>query len=132
MVLVYEFVDKSLPTQAVEIADPLDLLIDIGQRLGQFKSELLQTALLGHIIDVRIHLHLFDIKSVEQKKDQILLDFGTVPFTTLLGAGNLDGDHRCRRILWTNPEIDGADRRSLCLLYTSPSPRDGLLSRMPS
>src|SRR5664279_279021 len=25
-----------------------------------------------------------------------------------------------------------ARRRSLCLLYTSPSPRDGLLSRMPS
>ena len=25
-------------------------------------------------------------------------------------------------VLWTNP----------CLLYTSPSPRDGLLSRMPS
>mgnify|MGYP003378567279 CR=1 FL=1 len=25
-----------------------------------------------------------------------------------------------------------ADRPELCLLYTSPSPRDGLLSRMPS
>ena len=24
------------------------------------------------------------------------------------------------------------ERRSTCLLYTSPSPRDGLLSRMPS
>ena len=28
--------------------------------------------------------------------------------------------------------IFGLDRFSLCLLYTSPSPRDGLLSRMPS
>ena len=28
-------------------------------------------------------------------------------------------------------EVD-AQRRTLCLLYTSPSPRDGLLSRMPS
>ena len=26
----------------------------------------------------------------------------------------------------------GNDRYSTCLLYTSPSPRDGLLSRMPS
>ena len=26
----------------------------------------------------------------------------------------------------------GADRYIICLLYTSPSPRDGLLSRMPS
>ena len=27
---------------------------------------------------------------------------------------------------------NSADQYSLCLLYTSPSPRDGLLSRMPS
>ena len=29
-------------------------------------------------------------------------------------------------------EMDYPSRRSTCLLYTSPSPRDGLLSRMPS
>ena len=28
--------------------------------------------------------------------------------------------------------VDAADLRVACLLYTSPSPRDGLLSRMPS
>src|SRR5664279_6150941 len=28
--------------------------------------------------------------------------------------------------------VDILDRHDLCLLYTSPSPRDGLLSRMPS
>ena len=28
--------------------------------------------------------------------------------------------------------IDTAAARGFCLLYTSPSPRDGLLSRMPS
>ena len=28
--------------------------------------------------------------------------------------------------------VHSADRRLICLLYTSPSPRDGLLSRMPS
>ena len=27
---------------------------------------------------------------------------------------------------------EGIDRSTSCLLYTSPSPRDGLLSRMPS
>ena len=27
---------------------------------------------------------------------------------------------------------DGYDQENSCLLYTSPSPRDGLLSRMPS
>ena len=29
-------------------------------------------------------------------------------------------------------DLDGKGRASICLLYTSPSPRDGLLSRMPS
>ena len=29
-------------------------------------------------------------------------------------------------------EMDKENMRSCCLLYTSPSPRDGLLSRMPS
>ena len=28
--------------------------------------------------------------------------------------------------------LGGCGRRDICLLYTSPSPRDGLLSRMPS
>ena len=28
--------------------------------------------------------------------------------------------------------VDNADQLLVCLLYTSPSPRDGLLSRMPS
>ena len=32
----------------------------------------------------------------------------------------------------TEGEADGDDRVVACLLYTSPSPRDGLLSRMPS
>ena len=29
-------------------------------------------------------------------------------------------------------ELDSGERDRICLLYTSPSPRDGLLSRMPS
>ena len=33
---------------------------------------------------------------------------------------------RCARVL------DRLAQREICLLYTSPSPRDGLLSRMPS
>ena len=28
--------------------------------------------------------------------------------------------------------VNDAERNAICLLYTSPSPRDGLLSRMPS
>ena len=33
---------------------------------------------------------------------------------------------------WNAGHIAGAIHIPLCLLYTSPSPRDGLLSRMPS
>ena len=34
--------------------------------------------------------------------------------------------------VWPTIRVDEALRDSICLLYTSPSPRDGLLSRMPS
>ena len=34
--------------------------------------------------------------------------------------------------LVVSPFKDGSDLNYSCLLYTSPSPRDGLLSRMPS
>ena len=34
--------------------------------------------------------------------------------------------------LWTESERNAIDIYTVCLLYTSPSPRDGLLSRMPS
>ena len=42
-----------------------------------------------------------------------------------------------QRIESVNPHINAlpcllSDRALTCLLYTSPSPRDGLLSRMPS
>ena len=34
--------------------------------------------------------------------------------------------------LASKEEVDILNKRISCLLYTSPSPRDGLLSRMPS
>ena len=37
-----------------------------------------------------------------------------------------------RELEVTQPEVVPAATGSICLLYTSPSPRDGLLSRMPS
>ena len=47
--------------------------------------------------------------------------YGRIPFMTLMRSGWL---------LWlvASPRV----RTLPCLLYTSPSPRDGLLSRMPS
>ena len=44
----------------------------------------------------------------------------------------LKNPEACRRLMDTfNDSLDMADVLD-CLLYTSPSPRDGLLSRMPS
>ena len=47
--------------------------------------------------------------------------------TWSIDVGNLDADNKALA------EKDGlAIKNKGCLLYTSPSPRDGLLSRMPS
>ena len=71
-------------------------------------------------------------------------DFGDVEisqqladFKPLRGVyGNIDGgDVRLKHSEVERFEIDGVDVLMIhigCLLYTSPSPRDGLLSRMPS
>ena len=62
----------------------------------------------------------------------------------VLGAGGFIGSHMVKRLksegYWVRgvdlkyPEYSetAADEFISCLLYTSPSPRDGLLSRMPS
>ncbi len=44
------------------------------------------------------------------------------------------GKHHQTYVNNLNGLVEGTDNasKSLCLLYTSPSPRDGLLSRMPS
>ena len=39
---------------------------------------------------------------------------------------------QCAVIEWARNVANLPDASSSCLLYTSPSPRDGLLSRMPS
>ena len=47
-------------------------------------------------------------------------EFGSVAFQTIKQSTT-----EIRKVVWPN-------RTETCLLYTSPSPRDGLLSRMPS
>src|SRR5665647_158246 len=59
-----------------------------------------------------------------------------------LGGGDVEGNSRLRQAVMAAKEenmpkdnIERAIKKGLgsgCLLYTSPSPRDGLLSRMPS
>ena len=40
--------------------------------------------------------------------------------------------HKARLVVITDEEVAVVPYTFTCLLYTSPSPRDGLLSRMPS
>ena len=43
-----------------------------------------------------------------------------------------DSDFEAKKIIKNNPEVINSIKNSFCLLYTSPSPRDRLKSRMPS
>ena len=59
----------------------------------------------------------FDINTIEAAK-------------TWLGANDFNSDENCiLRRIYTR---EGRSRGYICLLYTSPSPRDRSLSRMPS
>ena len=51
-----------------------------------------------------------------------------IDLTTLADSVDVDTVHAIK----DNPGVFLLDVREPCLLYTSPSPRDGLLSRMPS
>ena len=44
----------------------------------------------------------------------------------------MDGFMRALVSVWTDSGFAALTWENCCLLYTSPSPRDGLLSRMPS
>ena len=61
----------------------------------------------------------------------------------LTNCGNIDYNQNPNTILWGTKSLKNIKHKRLsklrdlinayiCLLYTSPSPRDGLLSRMPS
>ena len=56
------------------------------------------------------------------------------PFTQInQSKPQIEVTHGQDALLFTkNPKKELIDAISSCLLYTSPSPRDGLLSRMPS
>ena len=51
--------------------------------------------------------------------------------TVFLGC-DIPGDAQCTLINPRGSHLSDSDWPSVCLLYTSPSPRDATLSRMPS
>ena len=83
------------------------------------------------------------LKHIEHPEDTILTgDLSAINWFTIQGKLSLKIDG-CPAIVWgTNPENDkffvgtksvfNKVKKMICLLYTSPSPRDRQKSRMPS
>ena len=75
--------------------------------------------------------HSFDLTKKEPSLQKILVGLGW----DVKPGNNLDLDAVCF-MLGGNKKLVSDDYfvfyNNFCLLYTSPSPRDGLLSRMPS
>ena len=72
---------------------------------------------------------LDDLKALDATKGTTVyskrLAFGVEAEVWTIAAANKAGK-------WYRGVLEAAERFMACLLYTSPSPRDGLLSRMPS
>ena len=75
------------------------------------------------------NLRMTDVESVGGKNASLGEMISQLPQGVRVPTGFATTAHAFRQFL----AHDGlADKISNCLLYTSPSPRDGLLSRMPS
>src|SRR5665647_161174 len=72
----------------------------------------------------------FPIEDIKKITSEVLEHDGPAA----LQYGTTDGDNKLRSLLAERHKKDGLTLalNNICLLYTSPSPRDGLLSRMPS
>ena len=75
--------------------------------------------------------------------DRAIIGEMTARATTIMDSGSVVAMKKLIAKLKTEPKIKlnlpkpklfspGEAQKAICLLYTSPSPRDGLLSRMPS
>ena len=113
--------------------NPLGLLIGsallgpMSDRYGR-RPVLLVTAVgaaIGHAITaLALVIESFPLFIVARFITGLLEGNGSVARAML--ADKLEGDLRRKALSWLNGAF------YICLLYTSPSPRDGLLSRMPS
>ena len=66
------------------------------------------------------------------KKEQSTIDKAQSEFKNAQIFVSKKAVKRLKAVMSSEGKSDHFLRMSVCLLYTSPSPRDGLLSRMPS
>src|SRR5680860_465293 len=92
------------------------LASQISQTLSRHNSHLWPGSGLDHTAGSRPQMHHFERQN---------------RWNYLQRAADACGNHAAQDRVSANCDID-AVRGCVCLLYTSPSPRDGLLSRMPS
>ena len=84
----------------------------------------------GELLDVLVERGLYSEADASRAMKQVLL-----AVRYLHSQGIVHRDLKLQNILLVSKEKDSDTKigtRNSCLLYTSPSPRDGLLSRMPS
>ena len=77
---------------------------------------------------------MFDEKNQEQVVEETLeaSEVQNVEKASAKEASTTMADNVAEIADYLNPELFNDVKTLSCLLYTSPSPRDGLLSRMPS
>ena len=79
---------------------------------------------VGHFIppsEINFRANIFAMKKI-----------GVEKIISVSAVGSMKEEYPPGHFVVPDQFVDRTNRRISCLLYTSPSPRDGLLSRMPS
>ena len=127
--------DEAVSSLDVSIqAQILNLLLELQQQQGLsylFISH--DLAVIQHLADRVAVMYLGRIVEIANRKE--LFQTPAHPYTQALLRAIPSGDPKTRRPLGERVlagDVPSPTKQHTCLLYTSPSPRDATLSRMPS
>ena len=103
----------------IEVTNSRDL---VRQRIGRLGERL-----IGRVVDAEAQVE----KALIQELETAFKEFGIEARIVSVQGPQLVGREQLELPIQVREELD-VRLSEPCLLYTSPSPRDGLLSRMPS